>query len=199
MIPGEKHGHLTAVRDTGLKAVRNAKWLFRCGCGIEKVIIASSVSGGHTRSCGCLRRKNAAVMNASHGLSGSRTYVSWLNMRSRCLNEKNPKYPSYGGRGIKVCKRWKKFKNFLEDMGERPKGLTIDRIDNNAGYTPQNCRWATPQEQANNKNNNVWFEYRGEKLTIPQWSRKCGVNEGTLWSRVRRDDWPIEKAILSKT
>jgi hypothetical protein len=115
-------------------------------------------------------------------------------MMARCNNPNNSSYPAYGGRGIKVCKRWHgHFKNFLADMGERPDGLSLDRRDSLLGYSPNNCRWATKLEQANNKRNNRLVSHNGETLTIAQWARKLGLKRTLLATRINKG-WPIEKA-----
>jgi hypothetical protein len=106
-------------------------------------------------------------------------------MLSRCRNKTNKKYPRYGGRGIRVCDRWKSFKNFLSDMGERPKNHSIDRIDNNVDYTPDNCRWATVKQQANNTSTNIKISYKGKTMTVSEWSDFTGIKYATIWSRHR--------------
>jgi hypothetical protein len=114
------------------------------------------------------------------------TYDIWQAMRSRCTKPHNPKYHRYGGRGITVCERWQDFKNFLADMGERPEGMQLDRKDNDGPYSPDNCRWATPQEQMNNTSFNVFIEHDGRKLTISQWARELNIKPNTIVTRLRR-------------
>jgi hypothetical protein len=111
-------------------------------------------------------------------------------MKSRCFNQNTPEWKSYGGRGIGVCERWLKFGNFLADMGERPTAHSIDRIDNNSGYTPENCRWATRVQQANNKRSNINIAYQGVTKSLGQWAARLGINYGTLWTRYRAGDQP---------
>lgn len=134
------------------EAVRsNRRWLCRCDCGTEKVIRSCNLKS--QISCGCYRREFAKTVGRvqTHGMSYTPTYKSWQCMKSRCLDSNDPHYPDYGGRGIKICKRWLKFENFLEDMGKRPEGKTLDRKNNDKGYSKSNCRWASPKEQANNR------------------------------------------------
>ncbi len=142
-ITGKRFAHLVAIRRAGISSDRKASWLFACDCGKEAVISGHAVRTGNTKSCGwCFYR---------HGMTDTPTYFTWLAMRTRCSNPNVWDYKYYGGRGIGICERWNDFRNFYADMGERPDGLTLDRIDVNGDYEPNNCRWATWQEQCANK------------------------------------------------
>lgn len=132
-----------------------------------------------------------------HGYFGTRTYHAWACMIARCRNKNRREYPRYGGRGISVCGRWKKFVNFLEDMGEKPEGLSLDRIDNSKGYNPNNCRWATKKQQANNTSNNTILEWGGAKRTLSQWADHFGVGYGTFCSRWMRG-YSLERLMRPK-
>lgn len=124
------------------------------------------------------------------------TYNSWHNMIARCTQPSNPAFQHYKRRGVRVCDRWRIFENFLEDMGERPKGTTLDRFpDNDGHYEPGNVRWATKREQANNRVTNVRFTYRGEELTFADLVRRTGLNKELLRHRLLRAGWPLEKAL----
>lgn len=127
-------------------------------------------------------------------------YSSYTNMKSRCCNPNHTYYNNYGGRGIKICDRWLEkpngFNNFMEDMGSS-NGLTLDRIDPNGDYCPENCRWATRREQANNQRRKILFPFRGERLTISQWARKMGLSVGLVYNRIMIYKWPIERALLT--
>lgn len=119
-------------------------------------------------------------------------YAIYNSMKQRCYNPKVRNYNNYGGRGIEVCDRWlgkNGFENFLNDMGKRPEGYSIDRIDNNIGYSPKNCRWASPKEQGHNKRNNKWYEYKGKRKLLKEWSKELGIPMRTLEERVRKGDY----------
>lgn len=158
--------HLTVI-ERAPHTGGQAHWLCRCSCGAHVVAAGSALRTGRINSCGCQRSATARRRVAEHGVpdntrhdhGNSRkaartpTYISWMNMIQRTSNRKNPAWKDYGGRGITVCERWRDFANFLADMGERPAGLTLDRIDNDRGYEPGNCRWATWTEQRLNQRN----------------------------------------------
>jgi len=134
---------------------------------------------------------NDKFRHGHNGASGkSRTYTSWDMMRQRCNNPKYTQYRDYGGRGIKVCDRWSVFSNFLEDMGDRPEGMTLDRKDTNGDYTKDNCKWSTKAEQVRNTRRNVWIERNGERMILSDWAKRIGVNPVTLGQRYRAGLWP---------
>lgn len=137
--------------------------------------------------------------NATHGMTGSRTFKTWDSMIYRCNNPSSKDFPRYGGRGIKVCARWdNSFEAFLADMGERPEGMTLDRIDHEGDYSKDNCRWATPLTQARNRRNNRIIEYKGESGPVSYWAEKMGIERKTLEYRIRVG-WDIERALTTKS
>lgn len=170
------------------------KMLCECECGILREVLSYVLKRNGSKSCGCLANKIASKRLLKHGYARHRMYPSWNVMMQRCYNPKNKSYKIYGGRGIKVCKRWHSFENFLKDMGERPKSLTIERKDNNGNYTPENCIWATRKRQANNTRNNTIYTINGKSKTLAQWADEIGVNHSTIIGRIKRG-WPIEKAV----
>ncbi len=144
-IRGRKFGRLRAIRRYSTDFLGHTFWLCRCNCGHKAVVKGDNLHSGNTKSCGCLRGEN-------HGMSCTPEYQSWIGMKARCCNPKSTQYPYYGARGIRICDRWlNSFENFYKDMGKCPKGKTLDRIDNDRGYMPGNCRWATWKQQIHNR------------------------------------------------
>jgi hypothetical protein len=160
-----------------------------------KVVNVGTLLSGRSASCGCLNAELASARRRKHGMSKSRTYAIWLGMKARCLDQKNEAFHNYGGRGIQVCERWLDFSNFLADMGEAPAGLSIERKENDKHYEKDNCKWATPTEQANNRRSNRVFAVNGESLNIGQLAKKYNVPYWRLRARLLILKWPPEKAV----
>lgn len=195
---GEKHNRLTILREVDtLDGHRRVDC--RCDCGNYAYVTLSAVRLGGTRSCGCLqaetRRQNGRNQR-THGGTGTPELKSWDSMMRRCFDSKNGAYDKYGGRGITVCERWRQFENFRADMGPRPTSEhSLDRIDNNGNYEPNNCRWATAKQQSNNRRYNRLLTFNGRTQTITQWCEETGVPYVTLNKRLRRGV-PIERALM---
>lgn len=187
---GLKFGRLTVLelvaRDWGVAC--NHIWRMRCDCGavVDKNI--RMVRQGHTSSCGCVKREETTARNTTHGLSRAhpKTYRSWKDMRARCRNPNDSDYSDYGGRGITICAAWEDFATFLNDVGPRPEGMSLDRINVNGDYEPGNVRWASDETQANNKRNNVTIEYLGERKTVSQWCRQFGIDRSKVQYRLKQ-------------
>lgn len=193
-LSGKVFGKLTAIKFVKSNDKGTTIWLCRCECGNEIEVSYNNLKRGNTQSCGCWHEK--------HGDAGTRLYKCWHDMKARCEYHKDFNYHNYGGRGIKVCEEWRKsyltFKKWALDNGYA-NTLTIDRIDVNGNYEPRNCRWVTVQEQQNNKRDNVYVEYNGEKLSLRQLARKytekVGISYEVLYYRYRIKQWDIDKCI----
>lgn len=166
-----------------------------CFCGKSFTTTLSKVKNGHTRSCGCLRAITSRKLLTKHEKHATREYRAWAAMKNRCLNPKSDRYPSYGGRGITIVEDWLSFEKFYRDMGECPAGLTLDRIDVNAGYGPYNCRWATVEEQANNKTNTLFVECDGQKMSLSQAARIVGLDYKGLRYRIKVKQMSFDSAV----
>ena len=154
------------------------------------------LKSGKIRSCGCYFKDVMKEIKSIHGKSGSIEYKIWMGMKKRCHNRNDKKYKNYGGRGIKVCKRWLKFENFYEDMGKKPKGKSLDRVDNNGNYEPNNCRWATSKEQNNNTRRNIFVSVNGVRISFGELAEMFGLKEYKLYLRLFRYNWDLERALI---
>ena len=190
-MTGKRFGRLTVIRKDEIPgAKRQAFWICLCDCGNEKRVDGQKLRNGNTKSCGCFSSEDRATRGVVHGHAAggkaSRTYISWAGMIQRCTNKNRTGYESWGGRGISVCERWMVFDNFVADMGERPSGMSIDRINQNGDYEPANCRWATHKQQQNNRRNNKLLTAFGKTQTLATWIEELGLNLATVQRRLRR-------------
>ena len=156
-----------------------------CSCGKITVVALGDLISGKTKSCGCLTRSVVGERRATHRKSKTKLHMVWSSMKSRCLNTNNKSFRNYGGRGVTVCKRWiDSFENFEKDMGQKPSpSHTLERIQNNKGYSPSNCKWATPKEQMNNIRKNVFLTMNGETLSAMEWSKRTGFSRDVIRRR----------------
>lgn len=186
---GERYGRLVVIGEAEPHRSQSGqirrKMQCRCDCGTSCDIWLQHLHTGHTTSCGCLVVETRGDYRRTHGQSESGTYSSWTDMKSRCHNESHTAWEWYGGRGISVCDRWILFEAFLEDMGERPDGLTLDRIDTNGNYEPGNCRWVTMKEQGRNKRTNRLLTIGNETRCIAEWSEITGIPRTTIRNRLK--------------
>ena len=200
-LSGCRFGRLTVIkRDIDYispRGQKNTKWICQCDCGNVVSVIGQGLKSSKTRSCGCLEKDHPN--HRTHGETTTRLHREWALMKRRCGNPNSKEYEHYGGRGITVCDEWcasyESFRNWALSHGYTDE-LTIDRIDNTKGYSPENCRWATRIEQANNKTTNVFYEYNGKSQTIAEWAREYNLTYPTLYIRLRRHKMPIEIALF---
>ena len=187
-LTGFQFGSFTVLRlGEKLRPTTGAWWLCQCKCGTQKHLPATDLVEGKINSCGCEHAERIGKAFKRHGMTRTRTYRIWGNMRTRCRT-----HIDYVGRGIKVCERWMKFDNFLEDMGAAPDGMSLDRIDNDKGYFKENCRWATAEQQMNNVRSNALIEYNGIRQTKAQWAKQLGIKQATFSARIKYG-WPMER------
>lgn len=191
------YGRLTVISRDGTLYGKVA-WLCKCECGIELKVCGADLKGGNKSSCGCLKVETTKMINYSHGMTESPEYKIWCNVKERCLNPNSKNYSDYGGRGISICPKWRhSFEAFYKDMGPRPSiHHSIERENNNAGYSPGNCKWATKTEQARNKRNNHIVEFNGEQMCIAALADKVGKPYSLIYKRITRFRWPVELAVL---
>lgn len=193
-------GRWTALKEAGRRH-RGVLWLCRCSCGTEKIVGGLSLRNGASKSCGCLGREvwreSAARMRAKKGDDGhtkTPEFRSWRNMLDRCENPKSKSYHNYGGRGITVCADWHQFKAFIRDMGSRPIGTTLERINNDGNYEPSNCKWATAMQQRRNSRQNRFLTFNGRSQCVVDWAKTMGVPRTLLQNRLHKG-WSVEEAL----
>jgi hypothetical protein len=188
-ITNNKYGLLTVLGYVG-----EGKWHCICECKEEKIVKTARLTTGHVKSCGCLTKTNAVKHNAIK----TKEYMTWTNIKARCNNPNNTAYKNYGARGIVICKEWlNSFENFFKDMGECPIGFSIERIDNDKGYTKDNCIWASPKIQAMNRRSNFIVTYKGKEKPLKQWCDDLNLNYKKVFARIRQLGWTVDKALSS--
>jgi hypothetical protein len=188
IFPKQRIGNLVIIEEVNRSKSRDRQYLVACDCGERKVMSWSNLSRETKgpKSCGCLKTK--------HGKWKTRAYTSWSGMMKRCYSESTKHYSRYGGRGITVCERWHTFENFIADMGEPNDGFSIERIDNNAGYSPENCKWATTAEQARNRRSTVIIEHDGLRMCLQDWADHVGLPVARVRARIKIG-WTHDQAL----
>jgi len=186
-LTGVRFGKRTVVEYAGKDHHGHAQWACRCDCGKLSIARADALRRGSGDTCGC--RDSRFI----HGNPEHPSYITWKSMINRCCNPNHPNYKNYGGRGITICEAWRDFRRFAADMGERPTGYTIERTDNDGGYTPENCKWATCIEQHRNTRANRFIEYRGRKITVAELAEIAGLKHSTVTRRLN-NGWSVEDA-----
>ena len=182
-LTGRLFGRLTAIRRAPNDKNRNTRWECQCSCGSKRNVQAGALKAGIVVSCGCLKAERLRTF----GLSKHPLWWTYKNMLRRCYNKHDPAFHRYGGRGIYVCQRWiNSPQSFFDDMGPKPAGSQIERINNDGPYSTENCRWDTPLQQSNNRRSNRFITYAGKKQTVMQWSRETGINRRTIEQRLNK-------------
>ncbi len=192
-LTGKEFGKLIVLSDTGKRRSgkgKNIYWLCRCSCGNFYEVSSTHLRTGHTKSCGCLHGEQ-------HGMKNTHIYSVWQNMKQRCYNSNKWDYKYYGGRGIKVCPRWKNsFINFYEDMGDPPNiDMELDRKDNNRHYSERNCRWVTHKQNSRNSRRARNITFNGKTQCVTAWAEELNMPRYILSDRLNKHGWPIEKAL----
>lgn len=196
-LTGQRFGKLVVLKKEGKDNSGHSTWLCQCDCGNLKVARGSHLKRGYIQSCGCIVIDSLKARSIKHGLEGTRLYRIWRGMIIRCYNPKSNRYHRYGERGITVCDEWREnplaFHNWAIKNGYG-ENLTLDRIDNDGPYNPDNCRWITMKEQLNHKSNNRNVTINGVTKTVAQWADSNGIKIGTIYSRLKRG-WDIVDAV----
>jgi hypothetical protein len=196
-LAGRTFTRLTVISRATNNKHGQTRWMCRCACGSVRVYDGRDLRSGDSKSCGCF--KHDGISHKTHGMRDSSEYSIWTNIKSRCYNQRASYFSDYGGRGIAMCDRWRdSFEAFYADMGQRPSPKhSIERRNNDGPYSPHNCYWALKIEQANNTRSNRWLTFQGDTKTLSQWSRALRMNYGTLYGRLRKHHWNIERALTT--
>lgn len=196
-LAGQRFGRLTAISPVPNYKHLHRGWECLCDCGNTVTVRVQQLRAGKTQSCGCLRRDNPPTLSHGHTRRGkvTPTYSCWQAMCARCHNPNHPNYKQFGAQGIIVCERWSVFENFLADMGEKPGGLQIERLDNAGNYEPENCRWANRSEKGFNNRASRKYTVNGITKSFGQWAEHLGIGRVSLWERLKK--WPLDKALTT--
>lgn len=196
-LVGKTFGRLKVLVRVSNCADGHSLWKCRCTCGNIKMARGSRLNLGRVSSCGCLTIEALKKANTIHGLRNSKTYKAWLRMMSRCYNPLDSSYKNYGGRGITVCPKWKNsMLKFYRYMGERPSGMSLDRIDNDGNYEPKNVRWATRKQQNNNTRRTRFIKFNGKRMSMKMWGAEVGINCKCIQYRLNHG-WTVKEALTT--
>lgn len=199
-LTGQRFGKLIALERTDKKRGNLTFWKCQCDCGNISIVQTGHLTNGHTQSCGCLQKERARKAHTTHGKANERITKIWYGIRKRCYNPNSIYYSNYGGRGISMCDEWRSdFQSFYEWAMSHgyEEHLTIDRIDVNGNYCPENCRWITNEEQQNNRRTSHLLTYNGETHSMKDWAQLIGIKYSTLRGRINVYKWDVEKALTT--
>lgn len=198
-LKGQRFGRLVVLERAQNRSGR-VVWRCKCDCGVIKEVPSKTLKNGTAQSCGCLQRERASQANGKHRMRKTRLYEIWYGMKRRCEDSRRIAYEDYGCRGITVCEEWRNsfeaFRDWALANGYSD-NLTLDRKDNDGPYSPENCQWATMQEQQNNRRNNKLLKYNGEEHTQSEWARITGIKAGTIYARLK-NGWTVERTLTEK-
>ena len=195
---GKRYGRLKVISEAGFsQSHQRTFWNCICQCGKACKVQGKLLGNGTTKSCGCLSSELTGTRSRTHGFSKAPEYFTYHRMKKRCCDKRCPDYPDYGGRGISICRRWQSFENFLKDMGLKPSPRhSIERKNVNGNYTPSNCKWGTPKEQASNRRSTRLLTFRGEACTMTEWGRRFNLDHTTIRRRINAG-WSVKSALLT--
>lgn len=192
---GKRFNYLTVIEEVSRIHPKIPRYTCLCDCGNTKVVEGRKLREGTIKSCGCYAKLKTSDRSTKHGMTNSSEYKTWCGMKRRCLNKNDKRYKDYGARNINICDRWiHSFEKFFLDMGSKPHGYSIERIDNNGNYEPNNCVWMKISDQTKNKRSNILLTYKKQTHILADWSRITGIKAGTIKARLDRG-WPVEKAL----
>lgn len=196
-LEGQRFGFLTVIKENGRNKDGDVMWLCRCDCGNEHTVKSVNLIHGYVKSCGCKTGEMISQGNSKHGLCNSKLYHIWSGIKKRCLNPKHDNYKRYGARNISMCDEWlnnfQVFYDWAISHGFQD-GLTIDRIDNYKGYSPDNCRWITPKEQQHNRRDTIFLTYKGETKSTPEWAEIVKIDRHIIRQRIKAG-WSVERTL----
>ena len=195
-MTGQRYGRLTVVGRAGHNKHGQILWRALCDCGGSVETVGYCIRYGDTQSCGCLKLEKISALRRTHAMSKTPIYGIWWAMMQRCHDPNHHASHRYGGRGIEVCEQWRSFDGFFADMGHRPEGMSLDRVDNNGPYSPENVRWRSAREQGRNKNNNRLISHNGVTKCLVEWGEITGFGQDVISARLSRG-WDVARALTT--